>query len=232
MEQIQEHNIFLQEFADIVESLSSFFDEECPNEIVKYKSDWSIIEPAYCRDGRINHNKNIGSSGNSCRVVKEYNIRILPREEDQTNTEIITIFLSNSEEEIGEEKEDSFNFNEYIFRGSNQSIKRLEKKMTNLSLEGKRRSIPKQVQDLLWIKYEPKNSTIGKCYSCGVEIRLVPRNYDAGHVISRYNGGSDEISNLRPICRSCNLSMGTRDMSEYMKTYGYDKTNSDCFLTL
>ena len=82
------------------------------------------------------------------------------------------------------------------------------------------------------MKYENPDSTIGKCYCCGTTIRLIPKNYECGHIRSIKNGGTDEISNLRPICFGCNRSMGTTHMKYYMAKYGYDKINQECFQTL
>ena len=42
--------------------------------------------------------------------------------------------------------------------------------------------------------------------------------FEAGHIVSFKNGGSDEISNLQPVCNICNKSMGIMNMDEYRKT--------------
>jgi hypothetical protein len=47
--QVQEYKLILDGFPDLVESLIEFFDEEAPNEIVKYE-DLGAIEPAYCKE--------------------------------------------------------------------------------------------------------------------------------------------------------------------------------------
>jgi 5-methylcytosine-specific restriction endonuclease McrA len=52
---------------------------------------------------------------------------------------------------------------------------------------------------------------------CGLTINH--RNFDAGHIIAKSNGGTDEISNLRPICSDCNGSMGTMNLEDFKKTY-------------
>ena len=43
----------------------------------------------------------------------------------------------------------------------------------------------------------------------GVEV------FAAGHIISEYNGGEAEPNNLRPICKSCNSSMGSKNWDDY-----------------
>lgn len=54
-----DYEIILEGFPNLVDGLAHFFDEKCPNEIVKYRPDLRIIEPSYCKDGRIKHNKSI-----------------------------------------------------------------------------------------------------------------------------------------------------------------------------
>jgi 5-methylcytosine-specific restriction endonuclease McrA len=76
--------------------------------------------------------------------------------------------------------------------------------------------LPKKVREDVWIEYIG-NSMVGKCYVCRRPI--LHNHFEAGHIVSRANGGSDEIKNLRPICGSCNRSMGTRGMKEYAKKY-------------
>ena len=40
-------------------------------------------------------------------------------------------------------------------------------------------------------------------------------NRHTGHIISENNGGETDITNLRPICKKCNLSMGSKNWNEY-----------------
>ena len=51
--------------------------------------------------------------------------------------------------------------------------------------------------------------------------------YECGHVESEATGGDMSIENLRPICSSCNKSMGIKNMREYIKN-NYPK-NLDAF---
>jgi hypothetical protein len=39
--------------------------------------------------------------------------------------------------------------------------------------------------------------------------------FETGHIVSFKNGGSDELTNLRPVCSTCNKSMGIMNMDEY-----------------
>ena len=81
----------------------------------------------------------------------------------------------------------------------------------------KRISIPKTVKAQLWKCYF-KNKGKGKCYCCDEKI-LSLGSWEAGHVIAQKYGGGDEIDNLRPVCSTCNKSMGTMNMDEFKKRY-------------
>jgi len=41
------------------------------------------------------------------------------------------------------------------------------------------------------------------------------KNWDCGHIISEFNKGATEPHNLRPICKKCNSSMGSKNWSIY-----------------
>lgn len=76
-----------------------------------------------------------------------------------------------------------------------------------------RKAIPKAIRRALWAKYFGE-STIGTCYCCknplnGMDI------WEAGHIISHADNGPDTAENLRPICVSCNRSMGTENMDVF-----------------
>ena len=57
----------------------------------------------------------------------------------------------------------------------------------------------------------------GQCYCC--KRKVTQQDFEAGHVISVANKGSDHITNLRVVCRKCNLSMGVQDMNVFRDTH-------------
>ncbi|MBI2872906.1 MAG: HNH endonuclease [Chloroflexi bacterium] len=77
----------------------------------------------------------------------------------------------------------------------------------------RRRSIPKAVKDQVWFKYIGAGKAEGKCYVCGRTIHIV--DFDVGHNRAKSKGGGDSIDNLRPICRTCNTSMGTQSIEVF-----------------
>ena len=46
---------------------------------------------------------------------------------------------------------------------------------------------------------------------------LTQNNFQCGHIISEYNGGPTRLSNLHPICRECNLSMGSKNWDDWLE---------------
>lgn len=91
-------------------------------------------------------------------------------------------------------------------------------------------SLPKTVRNTVWKIYN-NNLIEGLCYCCNIEVITIG-NFECGHIISRYDGGSDNIYNLRPICSLCNKSMGTMNMDKFMEKYGYNtfKNNNNNLL--
>lgn len=68
------------------------------------------------------------------------------------------------------------------------------------------------------------NKAEGKCYCC--EIRTIHiTDFQVGHNKAVAKGGSDNISNLRPICGPCNRGMGTMSIEKYREKYFVGQSN-------
>jgi hypothetical protein len=60
-----------------------------------------------------------------------------------------------------------------------------------------------------------------ECFvGCGAKI--TPFAYECGHIEAVAKGGSNIIDNLKPICSTCNKSMGSTNMIEYIKRCGFE----------
>ena len=84
----------------------------------------------------------------------------------------------------------------------------------------KKQTIPKSVKTHVWDLYIGKHINEHRCLCCKKSYIQIT-NFDTGHVLSEKDGGTHEISNLRPICAVCNHSMGSENMIEFVKRYGY-----------
>ena len=80
-----------------------------------------------------------------------------------------------------------------------------------------RKKIPKAIKEMVWAKYIGMDKPTGKCYVCRRPIHFT--NFEVGHNKAVAKGGSDNINNLRTICRSCNLAMGTTPIEVYKRKY-------------
>ena len=79
--------------------------------------------------------------------------------------------------------------------------------------ERKRRKLSKQERESVYRK------TNGHCAYCGCELEF--KDMQADHVQPFIQGGSDELENLLPSCRSCNHYKSTLNLEEfrhYMQT--------------
>lgn len=87
------------------------------------------------------------------------------------------------------------------------------------SLKGKRAkpTIPKHVRDEVWRRYIGMDKAEGKCYVCGRTIHIT--DFEVGHNRAVSKGGSDKVTNLRPICKGCNRSMGTMSIEAFKRKY-------------
>lgn len=76
-----------------------------------------------------------------------------------------------------------------------------------------RKQIPKKIRGEAWkAMFGP--STEGACFCCRKSLEIFD-DWHAGHIVAQANGGPDTAANLRPVCASCNLSMGTENMDEF-----------------
>jgi hypothetical protein len=73
----------------------------------------------------------------------------------------------------------------------------------------------------VWNTHVGRMFELYRCLCCCKNI-ITYESFHCGHVISRHDGGSLYIANLRPICRDCNVAMGTMDMNKFRKFRGYD----------
>jgi hypothetical protein len=83
----------------------------------------------------------------------------------------------------------------------------------------KKKAIPLTLKRNVWNKYI--GETVGKtlCLCCKL-TDITQMNFSCGHIISANNGGEVKLDNLRPICVSCNSSMGTKNMDDFIAEYG------------
>ena len=77
--------------------------------------------------------------------------------------------------------------------------------------------ISRSLREAVWGKYFTNNERSGPCVCCKTNI-ITLFNHECGHIVAESLGGPTTVDNLRPICRTCNLSMSTRHMDEFQAT--------------
>jgi len=97
--------------------------------------------------------------------------------------------------------------------------KKEEDRLKEENTKKKKQSIPKNVRIIVWNHYIGEDIIKHKCLCCK-KVTISNTNFEVGHVQSEKNGGTHEINNLRPICFSCNHSMATENMIDFVVKYG------------
>jgi 5-methylcytosine-specific restriction endonuclease McrA len=69
----------------------------------------------------------------------------------------------------------------------------------------------------------------GKCGVTWCQNKITPFTFEAGHNVPESKGGATSIDNLRPICGTCNKSMGNRfTIEEYSKKFSHKGSFFSC----
>ena len=122
--------------------------------------------------------------------------------------ELLQKELNNIKLELKEEKMKKICLEENIEDKSKYVNKEL--------FSNKKKKIPLTLRYKIWLnKYG--ESFNGDCYCCSKEINIT--NFHCGHIISRKDNGLINEDNLRPICQTCNLSMGSQNMEEFKQKF-------------
>jgi len=84
----------------------------------------------------------------------------------------------------------------------------------------KKKPIPPILKRNVWNKYIGEDIGKAKCTCCKL-VDITQLSFHCGHIIAEAKGGELKMDNLKPICQSCNSSMGTMNMNEYIEKYGF-----------
>lgn len=89
----------------------------------------------------------------------------------------------------------------------------------NKSTKCKRSKLPFGLRSNVWTKYNGEVFN-AKCYVKFCNQTVTPFTFEVGHNVPVSKGGCNSITNLRPICRNCNMSMSNNyTIDEYSKTF-------------
>lgn len=94
-----------------------------------------------------------------------------------------------------------------------------EKKPIHKFTKNKKEAIPQSLRKKVWEEHF-KTETKHKCPISWCDTILnnsIKNGWQAGHIRSEDNGGETKLENLKPICKSCNCEMGTKNWDTYDK---------------
>lgn len=87
------------------------------------------------------------------------------------------------------------------------------------AVDKRKTKISATLKRLVWSNAFGEEVGRALCTCCKL-THITQLSFVAGHVIAEARGGETTVHNLRPICTSCNSSMGTRDMDEFITSQG------------
>lgn len=80
----------------------------------------------------------------------------------------------------------------------------------------RKQTIPKTLKEQVWQTYVGKLE--GKCLVCN-DKKITAFDFECAHIEAEAKGGETNVSNLRPICKLCNGSIGTKNMIEFARKH-------------
>ena len=86
----------------------------------------------------------------------------------------------------------------------------LDNEIPNHEFKYSKSKIPPRLRIMVWGKYYGENKS-ANCPICNIVITSGPNGFHCGHIISEKNGGKTILENLKPICKGCNLEMGSKN---------------------
>jgi len=100
---------------------------------------------------------------------------------------------------------------EVVKQYTGEDMKRTQGK----NLSGKM-CISKSLKTCIWNDHIGDNIRSAKCICC-VDSTIKVENFHAGHIVAESMGGETNQNNLLPICATCNTSMGSMHMNDFVK---------------
>jgi len=81
------------------------------------------------------------------------------------------------------------------------------------------------IRNATWNKYVGIDKLHSVCFCCGKE-NISNLNFLCGYVIGEKKKGKATVENLRPVCKKCNKSIGTKNIDKFMTKHKYSKNEN------
>jgi len=178
------------------------------------------VECMYCKKlvGKVNISRHM-------KTCKERPLQVIQQEEISNDEETKASSTCNDRQVIQELRQLVKLLTEENKRLNNSQVKVV------LNLNGqtiynkdnkkyKKKNIPHTVKINCWNTHVGELVPKTKCLCCK-NVDITQHNFHCGHIIAESNGGTYKMDNLLPICNVCNSSMGSTNMNEFKKMYGF-----------
>lgn len=77
------------------------------------------------------------------------------------------------------------------------------------------KTIPLSLKKSVWNHWMGMDVGEAKCPVCKITT-IYQMSFHCGHIVAKSNGGPNTVDNLKPICQSCNSSMGNQNMNAFI----------------
>jgi 5-methylcytosine-specific restriction endonuclease McrA len=170
--------------------------------------------------GYLTHRLKIENSKELQELVENYNSKLVNWDKKQfpessTITDIMFKKCSDTKMYLGLYKHKS---DEYRYKWVKKIIEIETGEIIKDEIKKRKINIPKKVKIDAWNQHVGKGEKEALCICCR-EKTIDACDFHAGHIISEKNGGETTINNILPICSGCNLSMGSKNMGEYVEKH-------------
>ena len=78
------------------------------------------------------------------------------------------------------------------------------------------KTIPLSLKKSVWNHWMGMDVGEAKCPVCKITL-IHQMSFHCGHILAKSNGGANVVENLKPICQSCNSSMGNHNMNDFIR---------------
>lgn len=106
----------------------------------------------------------------------------------------------------------------YGYLWARNIVEQLTGKSIGKTAVRRKKAIPKKIKNEAWDRCFGAEKGTATCPCCQSAV-IDAKNHDAGHIVAEKNGGLVTVDNIVPICRGCNLSMGTHNLADYMERH-------------
>lgn len=167
----------------------------------------------YKSQNSLQHHNKMHEKKNRENLIKKLN---------EDNNELQKKLRNDSEILIKQLKEDNEKLQKKLKENSEITQNKLNENTRNtiklIKNANKKKFIPHSLKIKVWNRWIGKDVGSTTCPCCEVN-EITQMNFNCGHIQAESKGGDQSVDNLKPVCQSCNSSMGTQNMDDFKNKY-------------